>query len=330
MALSKNSLEPKCKTLVLTHNAGSILKEIEPSRQAQRLSIIRSSPVKQPKIGSYDSKKQFCRRFAEGYPIESELYPWPNVDPSTLERLQRIPLWSRVLQAKHSAAQIVSAFAETLSDSMIKEAIALQGQHEQRHYQALKSFVQTYDIAAPILPATPLPNTLEAAFINLGFQKCLDALLGFGFYGLAHETHALPEDLLQRFDQLLNEEARHIVFFMNWFAYSQTKQGRSWNELRGTNAIWQHRGELLKLLMAFGKDDDEDNILFILFGGDRPGQLTAERFLALCLSENKRRMSLPSTAGLQPQLAPTLASFGRSLFQFWPHRKANNAIISPG
>jgi hypothetical protein len=286
--------------------------------------------VKQTKIGSYDSKKQFCRRFTEGYPIESELFSWPKVDTSTLERLQRIPLWSRILQSKRDAARIVSAFAETLSDSMIKEAIALQGQHEQRHYEALESFVQTYDIAASNLQSVLLPQNIEAAFIDLGFQKCLDALLGFGFYGLANEIRAFPEELLQRFDQLLNEEARHIVFFINWFAYSQTKQGKSWNELRGTNAIWRQRGELLNLLMAFGKDDDEENILFILFGGAHPEQLTAERFLALCLSENKRRMSLPGAEGLQPQLAPILASFGRSVFQFWPHRKANAAAISPG
>jgi hypothetical protein len=286
--------------------------------------------VKQTKIGSYDSKKQFCRRFVEGYSVESNLIVWPKTDQSTLERLQRIPAWVRVLQSKLDAAQIVGAFAETLSDSMIKEAIALQGQHEQRHYQTLKSFIQTYDIAAPVIrTATPL-NNLETAFIDLGFKKCLDALLGFGFYGLASETRAFPEELLQPFDQLLNDEARHIVFFMNWFAYAQTKQGKSWNELRGANAVWRQRGELLKLLMAFGKDDDEDNILFILFGSTQPEQLTAERFLALCLRENKRRMSLPSTEGLQPQLAPTLASFGRSVFQFWPHRKANTTVISPG
>jgi hypothetical protein len=286
--------------------------------------------VKQIKIGSYDSKKQFCRRFTEGYGLESNLISWPKVDSSTLERLQRIPLWSRVLQSKRDAAQIINAFADTLSDSMIKEAVALQGQHEQRHYEALESFVQTYDIAASIPQAAAIPKNLEAAFIDLGFHKCLDALLGFGFYGLANETRAFPEDLLQQFDRLLNEEARHIVLFINWFAYSQTKQSKSWNELRGTNAIWKQRGELLKLLMAFGKDDDEENILFILFGGAHPEQLTAERFLALCLSENKRRMSLPSTEGLQPQLAPTLASFGRSVFQFWPHRKANTTAISPG
>jgi hypothetical protein len=291
--------------------------------------------VKQTKIGSYDSKKQFCRRFTEGYSIESNLISgskvaWPKADSSTIERLQRIPLWSRVLQSKHDAARIVSAFADTLGDSMLKEAIALQGQHEQYHYEALESFVQTYEIPASIPQATPLLKNLEAAFIDLGFQKCLNALLGFGFYGLAKETRAFPEELLHGFDRLLNEEARHIVFFMNWFAYAQTKQGKSWNELRGTNAIWQHRGEILKLLMAFGKDDDEDNILFILFGGDHPEQLAAERFLALCLSENKRRMSLPSTEGLQPQLMPTLASFGRSVFQFWPHRKANATVISAG
>lgn len=286
--------------------------------------------MKQTKIGSYDSKKQFCRRFTEGYDLESNLISWPKVDNSTLERLQRIPLWSRVLQSKRDAARIVGTFADTLSDSMIKEAIALQGQHEQRHCQALESFVQTYDIAASVPQATAISKNLEAAFIDLGFQKCLDALLGFGFYGLANETRAFPEELLQQFDRLLDEEARHIVLFINWFAYSRTKQGKSWNELRGTNAIWKQRGELLKLLMAFGKDDDADNILFVLFGGAHPEQLTAERFLALCLSQNKRRMSLPIAEGIQPQLAPALASFGRSVFQFWPHRKANTTAISSG
>ncbi len=291
--------------------------------------------MKQTKIGSYDSKKQFCRRFTEGYDLESDLtswskMAWPKVDSSTIERLQRIPLWSRVLQSKRDAARIVSAFADTLSDSMIKEAIALQGQHEHRHCQALESFVQTYDIAASKPQTAPLPQNIEAAFIDLGFQKCLDALLGFGLYGLANETCALPEELLQQFERLLNEEARHIVLFINWFAYFQTKQGKSWNELRGANAVWKQRGELLKLLMAFGKDDDEENILFVLFGGAHPEQLTAERFLELCLSENKRRMNYLGMEGLQPQLAPILASFGRSIFQFWPHRKANATVISPG
>ncbi len=286
--------------------------------------------MKQIKIGSYDSKKQFCRSFTEDYATDSDLISWPKVDSSTLERLQRIPLWSRVLQSKRDATQLVSTFADTLSDSMLRDAITLQGQREQRHYEALKSFTQTYDTAASIPQAAPLPKNLEVAFIELGFQKCLDALLGFGFYGLAHESSTFPEELLQQFDRLLNEEARHIVFFINWFAYSQTKLDKSWNELRGTNAIWKQRGDLLKLLMAFGKDDHEDNILFILFGGAHPEQLTAERFLALCLSENKRRMNHLGVEGLQPQLAPTLASFGRSVFQFWPHRKANTTVISPG
>lgn len=280
------------------------------------------------KIGSYDSKKQFCRRFAEGYLLEPEVAPWPALDSSSLDRLQRIPLWASLLQSQFTAAQVVNAFAQTLSDSMIKEAIALQAQHEEQHYQELVAFVKAYDLAVPT-PQTVLPATnLETAFIDLGFQKCLNALLGFGFYGLAQETQAFPDELLQRFDRLLAEESRHIVFFINWFAYSQTKLGKSWNELRGISAIWQRWGDLLNLLMAFGKDDDEDNILFILFGGTNPEQLTAERFLALCLSENKRRMSLPGTAGLQPKLAPALASFGRSAWQFWPHRKANRTATS--
>jgi hypothetical protein len=286
--------------------------------------------VKEIKIGSYDSKKQFCQSFAEGYNSETDPILWPSLDSSTLALLQRITLWGRLHQSKHYAGQLVSAFAATLSDSMIKEAIALQGQQEQRHFQIVESFIQTYGIPAPPLQTSALPGDLETAYIDLGFQESLDLLLGFGFYGLATDTNALPEELLQIFDRLLNEEARHTVFFINWFAYHQTKLGKSWNELRGAAPLWQQRGELLKLLMSFGKDDDEDNILFLLFGRSQPEGVTAERFLTLCLREHKLRMSQFTTAGLQPQLAPTLVSFGRSVFQFWPHRKPNTATASVG
>lgn len=286
--------------------------------------------MKQTKIGSYDSKKQFCSSFAEGYNAEATPILWPSLDSSTLALIRRIPLWARLHQEKHYAGRLVSAFANALSDSMLKEAITLQGYQEQRHYQIIESFIKAYGIPTPPLQETALPENLESAYIDLGFQESLDLLLGFGFYGLAVDAGALPEELLLHFDRLLNEEARHTVFFINWFAYHQTKLGKSWNELRGASPLWQQRSELLKLLMAFGKDDDEENILFLLFDRLHPERLTVERFLTTCLRENKRRMDHFNDAALQPQLAPTLVRFGRSVFQFWPHRKTNRAVISPG
>ena len=281
--------------------------------------------MKQIKIGSYESKKQFCRRFVEGCAAESDSIFWPSLDRSTLELIQRIPLWARLYQTKRHAAQVVNAFADTLSDSMLKEAIALQGRQAQRHVQVIESFMQAYGIPVPRWTDGPLPQDLEAAYIDLGFRESLDAVLGFGFYRLAVETQALPEALLLHFDTLLEEEACYTVFFINWFAYHQTKIGKIWTELRGAAPIWQMRGEILRLLMAFGKDDDEDNILFSLFGRSKPERVTALRFLTLCQSENEHRMS-HSAAGLEPHLAPLLVSLGRSAFQFWPHRKANSAI----
>ena len=283
--------------------------------------------MKQIKIGSYESKKQFCRRFVEGCPAKTEPVLWPNLDRSTLELIQRIPLWTRLYQTKRHAAQLVNAFAQTLSDSMIKEAITLQGKQEQRHVQIIESFMRAYNIPVAVQKSSPLPQDLEAAYIDLGFQESLDAVLGFGFYRLAVNTQALPPALLQQFEILLDEAARQSVFFTNWFAYHQTKLGKIWTELRGANPIWQMRSEVLQLLMAFGKDDDEDNILFLLFGRSQPERVTALRFLTLCLSENERHMGQENTV-LTPRLAPLLVSFGRSVFQFWPHRKANSAVAT--
>jgi hypothetical protein len=52
---------------------------------------------------------------------------------------------------------MVSAFAATVSDPLIQEAIALQGQEEARHARLLEYMIRHYDIQVSDRPAAILP-----------------------------------------------------------------------------------------------------------------------------------------------------------------------------
>ena len=80
------------------------------------------------KLGSEQHKELFCRSFIEGHlKYEPEQLPWPELDGLALERLQTIPFWKEALYTERKAGMMVSAFAKTISDPAIQDAIALQG-----------------------------------------------------------------------------------------------------------------------------------------------------------------------------------------------------------
>ena len=47
----------------------------------------------------------------------------------------------------------------------------------------------------------------------------------FGLFAIAQEVNFFPDAIFQIFDPILDEEARHIVFFVNWFTYLQVQGG---------------------------------------------------------------------------------------------------------
>jgi hypothetical protein len=86
------------------------------------------------KIGSEAHKELFCRSFMESHlKYEPEKLPWPQLDGVGLERLRGIPFWEKALDTEREAGALVSAYAETVSDPVLREAIALQGVEEARH-----------------------------------------------------------------------------------------------------------------------------------------------------------------------------------------------------
>lgn len=275
------------------------------------------------KIGSEAHKELFCRSFMESHlKYEPEQLPWPQLDGAALERLRAIPFWEEALNTEREAGVMVSAFAETVSDPVIREAIALQGREETRHGRLLEFLIHHYDIKISERPAPQVPSNIETAFIDFGFGECLDSFFAFGLFGIARQSGYFPEQLFAMFEPILDEEARHIVFFVNWVTYLQISQGRGAGVFRATHALWHYGRALHHLIKAFGSSADGGGEGFTATGASTfAADLTPEKFFSTCLEENVRRMSVFDERLLQPQLMPRLTSIARSTLRLLPRRQ---------
>jgi hypothetical protein len=276
------------------------------------------------KFGSYEQKKLFCRSFIDSHTsFNLEQLSWPKLDNLSLERLQRIPFWPDLLRQQQQTALIVHSYAQTVRDPLMKEAIALLATEEESLAHQLKSMMEFYSIPTTDSPSIQLPNKIESAFIDNGFEGCLDSFLGFGLFGVAQQAHYLPETLFQVFDSFLEDKARRIIFFINWWTYwnIKLKQRSDWSEIRGIRALWTRRRNLIKLLLAFDQEEfEEDSRDDVNSVGRLLGELTLEQFLKVCQSEQAHRMVDVNPSLQQPHLNSTLASFIQRVLKFWPQR----------
>ena len=161
------------------------------------------------KLGSEAHKKLFCRSFVDTHlDYDPETLPWPELEDLYLERLRGIPFWPQALATEQRAGKMVTAFAETVSDPVLRDAIALQGNEETRHGRLIGTLIRVYDIDIIEQPLTPIPEQIDTSFKDFGFEECLDSFFAFGLFAIAQEESFFPDSIFQIFDPLLNEEAR--------------------------------------------------------------------------------------------------------------------------
>jgi hypothetical protein len=216
---------------------------------------------------------------------------------------------------------MVTAFAQTVEDPVIREAVALQGYEETRHARLMQHVLDRYGIHAPDLQTPPAPATRED-FVVFGYGECTDSFLGFGAFALARQKQLFPESILSIFDQILYEEARHITFFVNWFRYEEKRAGRDrFGErhlaaLRGCfsavkGALSGERGGVAPEFPADAAAEFSDFI----------EGLTPVGFLEAALAENRRFLSRLDPRLPKPGLVPTLALLALLGLRALPPRK---------
>jgi hypothetical protein len=272
------------------------------------------------RIGSQEHRDAFCRHFKQTFTeYDPTTLPWPELDGDALQRMRDVPFWEEVFYTERRAGAIVAAFTETVTDPVLKDALALQGWEEARHAQLIRVMIDKYGLNAPERPMEDISDNIDRRFKDFGFGECLDSFLGFGLFKMAWQSGFLPHDILTIFEMLMYEETRHIVFFINWMAYSEAQRGWVARAVLPLTSFHYYM-RALRRLMALAKRGKETNdgknfaatqVSLFLDG------FNFRRFLEECYSENTRRMDAFDPELLKPSFMPQLADTALKALRLW-------------
>jgi len=287
------------------------------------------------KIGSQEHRDAFCTHFTQTYvEYDPKTLPWPVLDAAALHRLQAVPFWEEVFYTERRAGAIVGAFTETVDDPVLKAALALQGEEETRHANLIRVMIDRYGLDAPERPMEDLGPDIETRFKDFGFGECLDSFLGFGLFKIAWQAEFLPREMLQIFETLMYEETRHIVFFINWMAYTEARRGWLARTVSPLTSLHYYLRAVYRMagLARRGKQlNDGQNFAATQVGVFLDG-FKFRRFLEDCYAENSRRMSVFEPELLRPSFLPQLAEVALKALRLWSARaeiEPNTASLPP-
>ena len=269
--------------------------------------------------GSEAHKRAMCRLFHETFnPYKPAVIDWPKLGPEERERLIALPIWDIAVQTEGKARLRMLAYADSLSDKELREAIGLNGWEEGRHKEVLSHLVRAYGIVLAPEPEYVPPKDPEWAYLVTGFSECVDSFFAFGLFELAKRSGFFPMELVETFEPVMQEECRHILLFANWLAWHRRNLPwwrRPWFEAR-VWAVWVFLA-WERVGIARGMDDKgqgaaQDNNFTVT--GSRSVSATdisPAELMAVCLSENDRRFAGYDARLLRPTTAPAVARVAR-------------------
>jgi hypothetical protein len=279
--------------------------------------------VTKPRIGSIEHRDLFCKTFLDSHkPFEPETLPWPVLEPKYLDVLRAFPFWSFARSMEQEADRMIATYAKTLDDPIIREAVELQGYEEGRHGRLLNYMLEHFNIDVPSVPLSNLPVGRED-FVTFGFSECTDSFVGFGGFALARAKQVFPKGLLDIFEQILFEEARHIVFFINWWRYEEARAGNT-NALSRTIASLKYMAKATMHTAQGAQGAAVNTTPMDLTGGGSQVILegvTPLSFLEVALAEERMMMSRIDKRLLRPRIVPFLASVAVLGLRMLPPRK---------
>jgi len=273
--------------------------------------------------GSKAHKAAFCRMLLDTHnPYKPSVVKWPVLDAEARERLVSLPIWDIAVQTEGKARQRVLSYAAVIEDSLLRRAIELDGFEEGRHKEVLSNLVSAYGIRLAPEPEYLVSGDPEWAFMVTGFSECIDSFFAFGLFALAKSSGFFPPALVDTFEPVMQEEGRHILFFVNWAAWH--KRNLSWSRrplfAAKVLAVWIFLiWERIGIARGVGSVGDagserpaQDNN-FTLTGGKAVGavDMSVATLIDVCLEENERRLSGYDPRLLRPNFVPRLMRFVR-------------------
>jgi hypothetical protein len=287
-------------------------------------------------LGSEEHKNLLCRTFIDTHdPFKPTEIRWPDLDAEGLARLKAMPVWNEATRTEAATAVKVQSLGDTEKDPLLAEAISLQGYEEGRHAEVLMLLTRHYGIPVAPFPPPEVPKDPTLAFLRTGYGECLDSFFAFGLFRLGVNAEIFPKALTDVFEQIMQEEARHILFIVNWAAYLRARRPvlmrpgfdmwRGWNivaqafdRLKGALAMAGGDGKKDKSADPLGKD--ETQVGFTLKSHSIFGDFSLRSFLETCLAENDRRLSVYDPRLLRPMLVPSVV---RAMIKVLPRKKTS-------
>jgi hypothetical protein len=291
---------------------------------ADRAARVWTAPVPGPIIpGSEAHKAAFCRMLLDTHnPYRPSIIDWPELELEARSRLVSLPIWDIAVQTEGRARLRVLSYGEKITDPLLHQAIKLDGFEEGRHKEVLSNLVQAYGIHLAPEPEYRWPRDPEWAFMVTGFSECIDSVFAFGLFALAKRSGYFPPALVDTFEPVMQEEGRHILFFVNWVAWHRRnlplwRRPMFCAKIFGVWAflVWERIG----LARGFGGAGDgeggmapQDNN-FTLTGSKSVSavDLSIGTLIDVCLAENDRRLSGYDPRLLRPTVIPRLLRFFR-------------------
>ena len=283
-----------------------------------------AAPGEPFRLGSRAHLDAFCRMLLDTHnPYHPAVLEWPTLDGPARDRLVSLPIWDIAVQTEERARLHVASYAAGLADPLLQEAVALNAFEEGRHKHVLAHLVQAYGIALAPEPAYATPRDPEWAFMVTGYSECIDSFFAFGLFDVAKRSGFFPAALVDTFEPVIQEEARHILFFANWVAWHRRNLAR-WR--RSLFALKVLRVWLFLMRERIGIARDVSNGVqdnnFTVTGANQLGaDLDAAALLAVCLAENDRRLARYDPRLKRPSTVPALVRFALRFMRAHPQER---------
>ncbi|HXS26642.1 MAG TPA: hypothetical protein VN730_03150 [Steroidobacteraceae bacterium] len=281
--------------------------------------------------GTNAHKVLFCRTLLDTFdPYKPAVIDWPALDAAARDRLVSLPIWDIAVQTEGRARLNVASYAAGVRDPLLRSAIELNAFEEGRHRHVLSNLVAAYGIALAHEPEYVVQGDPEWAYMVTGYSECIDSFFAFGLFESAKRSGFFPEALVETFEPVIQEEARHILFFVNWAAWHRRNMPlwrRPLFELK-VLAVWVFLiWERMGLARDLGGRKQDNN--FTVTGAKSVGDdVDIAELMELCLAENERRMSRYDARLLRPRAMPAVVRLARRFMR--RRAKPLDARAKPG
>jgi hypothetical protein len=277
-------------------------------------------------IGSVAHRELLASFFMDSYvDYVPEQVQWPLLSAESQQRLVTLPFWQEAVATENVTSNTVAAAAALEADPALRKAIELQGFEEGRHARLLRALTTHYNIPVDNPPRYE-PHDLEHDFLFAGFGECFDSFFAFGLFALARESGFFEPRLIEVFEPVVQEEARHILFFVNWVKYRRSQLPwwrRPAFSLRCGWIILKQVWSRAKTARTLGGSPDaaatapkrpvtggaDDDNFTLSAHHDLGEDVTLHKLLGLCLRENAARLAPYDARLRRPRLVPALARF---------------------